>query len=497
MIALERLRRLLVRAVRRNADLLGLWVVLAAIVPFIPPSTPIARDDLVPWTMVCLSAVAYLRGKNLGQGPHRMLTRQHGGFGRFMQRVAMVATPIALLFWYDFGRDLGTWEVASLWLGTAVALTVGIGVALVLGRRHNRTAWDPRGVPSWLLWGGWLTFFVVAATAFGWMENTFENLPPDRPIRRGHRFPGDVFLLGLAFLAVGMVTGRVQHLRQRRAAGLKDGSPYRTKYFPYLFASLGSAFGLWGLYFLQVFFRIGVDIDFDEAFIPAAFVVAWAAVVWPPRTPIAVTCLLHEVMPAGGGDARVENTANPFERPPEGALRLNPLRIRRVRSLHPWLVPVKASRIDYLDDPIRPLWSRREPPLQYHILGDASFESDELTKQAQWDEITVRLKGQDETSTLKGSAQSRRLVVLRPFLDPGESRKSQLKTYIWDRTVPDATVQIVDATTEKLKLTDGCVIVLSTEGVARAFEVEIGAPVFELNEAIGFRPPQLEDYVKV
>ena len=63
--------------------------------------------------------------------------------------------------------------------------------------------------------------------------------------------------------------------------------------------------------------------------------------------------------------------------------------------------------------------------------------------------------------------------------------------------MPDATVQIVDANTETLTLTDGCVIVLSTEGVARAFELEIGAPVYELNEAIGFRPPQLEDYVKV
>ena len=111
--------------------------------------------------------------------------------------------------------------------------------------------------------------------------------------------------------------------------------------------------------------------------------------------------------------------------------------------------------------------------------------------------MTIRLRGQDDTGTLKGSARSRRLVVLRPFLEPGESRRSQIKTYIWDRTVPDASIQIVDANTETLTLTNGCVIVLSTEGVARAFEVEIGAPIYELNEAINFRPPQLEDYVKV
>jgi hypothetical protein len=90
-----------------------------------------------------------------------------------------------------------------------------------------------------------------------------------------------------------------------------------------------------------------------------------------------------------------------------------------------------------------------------------------------------------------------RMVVLRPFLEPGESRKSQIRTYTWERTVPDATVQTVDANTQRLLLTNGCVIVLSTEGVARAYELEIGAPVYQLNEAINFRPPQLEDYVKV
>jgi hypothetical protein len=58
-------------------------------------------------------------------------------------------------------------------------------------------------------------------------------------------------------------------------------------------------------------------------------------------------------------------------------------------------------------------------------------------------------------------------------------------------------VQTVDANTQRLLLTNGCVIVLSTEGVARAYELEIGAPVYQLNEAINFRPPQLEDYVKV
>ena len=59
-------------------------------------------------------------------------------------------------------------------------------------------------------------------------------------------------------------------------------------------------------------------------------------------------------------------------------------------------------------------------------------------------------------------------------------------------------VQNVDATTETLSIENGAVIVLATEGVARAFEVsEICAPVYRLTEAAGFRPPQLEDYVSL
>ena len=69
----------------------------------------------------------------------------------------------------------------------------------------------------------------------------------------------------------------------------------------------------------------------------------------------------------------ISTTATPFDETPEGALRINPLEIKRILSTHPWLVPVKASRVPELDDPIRPLWPRREPPVAYHVLGGASL----------------------------------------------------------------------------------------------------------------------------
>ena len=81
MRAFEKIRRLIIRSIAVNKDLLALWVVLTAAQPYVPPTNPLARNDLVPWTMFCLAAVTFVRGRSLGHGPHRMLTRQHSGFG--------------------------------------------------------------------------------------------------------------------------------------------------------------------------------------------------------------------------------------------------------------------------------------------------------------------------------------------------------------------------------------------------------------------------------
>ncbi|MEC7983866.1 MAG: hypothetical protein VX278_01800, partial [Myxococcota bacterium] len=190
-----------------------------------------------------------------------------------------------------------------------------------------------------------------------------------------------------------------------------------------------------------------------------------------------------------------------YYQPPEGALRIDPLRIKRVRSIHPWLVQVKASRVPEFDDPIKPLWAYRQPPQSFHLLGNAAFEPDPVTNQEQWNEITIRLKGSEDVGAVSsGAASNKKLVVLKPFLKPGllgRFRRNSVTTFRWDESVPEGTVQTVDATTESLSIEDGSIIVFATEGVARAFEVEIGAPVYTFVEAARFRPPQIEDYVKV
>ena len=86
---------------------------------------------------------------------------------------------------------------------------------------------------------------------------------------------------------------------------------------------------------------------------------------------------------------------------------------------------------------------------------------------------------------------------MKPFLRPGTPRKNRITTYRWEKPVLQASIQNVDASTETLSLENGSVIVMATEGVARAFELEIGVPVYRYTEASGFRPPQIEDYVKV
>jgi hypothetical protein len=212
-----------------------------------------------------------------------------------------------------------------------------------------------------------------------------------------------------------------------------------------------------------------------------------------------VSCVLHEVIPVGGADsAPAVGQANAFDVPPEGALRFNPLATRRTLVMHPWLVPVRSSRIAELDDPIQPLWDVPPPLASDHVLGEASFEPDPLTKQDQWEVITVRLRGRADMSSVKsGDSQTKRMVVLRPFPATGRTTRARMATYRWEQNVPEDTIQILDATTQTAELRDGDILLLSSEGVAKAFEVEIGAPVFRFADANAFRPPQLEDYVEV
>lgn len=476
---LRRIQITVLRGVARNVDLLGIWLALLVAAHHVPVTHPLARADLLPWMILTLSIVAFVRGRRFGSGPHPMLTPRIDTMGSIAMRVAYAVVPWALMFIYDAARFL-----EPKYLGYAAAACGVVIVAEALGSSQGQTAWQPqRGAPI-VETLGTAVFLVGAVAGAGYVTHIGgERIMITAPAR--------ALVIGLAFLGTGLIAARIQNHRQRVAAGRKDSLPYRSSKFPAFLAVFGPT------YTFAVVFVIVRGLDFDQSFVASLLVVVWGAVVWSHPSPIMVSCVLHEVVPNGGADPRpTGGQAQGFDAPPEGALRFNPLRTRRTLVMHPWLVPVRSSRIAELDDPVRPLWEEPPPLLTDHILGDAAFEPDPLTRQDQWEVLTIRLRGRADVQTMGSDAQTRRMVILRAFPAPGTSGAARMATYRWEDRVPEQTVQILDPTTEVAQLRDGDILVLSAEGVARAFEVEIGAPVYRVADALQFRAPQVEDYVE-
>jgi hypothetical protein len=503
---LTRIRRTLTTAFRRNLDLLAVFALFIALAPTVPVGHILAREDLAPWMMLSLAVATFVRARPIGDGPHPQLTVQLNRIGGWFHRAAFTATPLIAWAWHDAGYNLAQSMLPSesvridpIYAGIGAAGLVAVPVFLAMGRRHEATSWDPPGrssVLKWLFWAVPLTLFSLAS---GYLVG--QNLIP------ALGKVGPALLCGTAFLATATAGQKAQYLRQRRASGNRDGSRYKPNRFSEGLAFVGPSAGMLLLQSSFLFLSSPGDylsvttawlgtLDFDQAYVGVAHVLAWASIVWGARTPVAKACALWEVVPTGGKDKTPEARALGFEEAPEGALRFNPLRSKRIFVLHPWLVPVKAARIGDLDDPVAPLWGRRPPLPGQHLLGDCVFDPDPFTLDTQGDSITVRLRGQDAFGGLAGGSETRRLVILRSYVSGGIRNKSRMKTYRWDQKVPEGTVQIIDATTDVVTLMDGDVIVSSMEGVARAYEVEIGADIYDRAEAEAFRPPQLEDYVQ-
>ena len=478
MRPIRRLRAALLAQFQRNVDLIAVWVVLTVVQQQVPVTHYLGREDLLPWVTLTLSLVALLRGRSLGPGPHPMLTPRVDGTASYFQKLAMVLTPWGLLFAYDAARLLS--------LGTG-AKAFGIGLAVlvcsILGSGNGQTAWRPIRSTPWFAWLFGTAVFVSFAAVIG-LAVAFVPFVPVRWVAQSG-------LLGAMFVGLGLIGGRIQHHQQRRVAGLKGGRRYRVSLFPIVLAAIGPAIG-----YAVVLFSLG-DIPFTQAFVLSLLVVVWGAIVWPRPEPHAVAVMLFEVVPTGGRDLKAIETANPFDAPPEGALRFNPLRTKRTQTAHPWMVPVVGSRIEGLDDPVAPLWPVRPPFRPSHALGDARFEPHPLTRETQTEVLTLHLKADDGAADLAGGeVQAKRIVVLRAFIPVGFDSRRRKRTYTWEQPYARDAVQILDNTLEMCKLVDGDVILMSQEGVAHAYEVEMGSPIYRAADAFRFRPAQLEDYVK-
>ena len=486
------MRRLqgLIRQVRsgvsENLSLILLFMVMSGLQTLVSVSNPVGRDDLLPWMMITLSIATFLRGFPIGGIHHPQLTRQHSAWGAFTRSIGMVLVPLACLFWHD-----ASFLSEPVYLLIAAVLTLGTPIMLAFARHEGRTAWSPPGPRGVIRWALFIVGLPILCLALGFVASLGLSKISDIAIPS--------LLVGVAFVVTATIARRPQDARQRRAAGRKDGQPWSPDRFSVLLALLGPGLGMALLILLfQVVGDLVRPLDFTQAFIGVAHVCVWAAVIWSRPTAVARACLLWEVVPTGGSDQTEDGEAVGFEKPTEGALRFNPNKTRRINLVHAWVVPVREARIGDLDDPIRDLWPRRAPFVPQHVLGEASFEPDPVTLQTQDTEITLRLQsGQDVQQLDAGDVQTRRLVILRSYVPMRFRRNKRKSTYRWDQKVPEGTIQILDASVDTATLQTGDILISSSEGVARAYEIEIGAPIYSRYEAEAFRPPQLEDYVKV
>ncbi len=495
---------------RRGADLAGLWLATLLLQPILHTEHVLASNDLLPWAILTVSIAALLRGRRLGPGPHPQLRPRQVGLDRKLRRLLAAVVPVALLCWYRFGQSLGRGELVDIasalssrelpttlglaWLGAGTVGSILVGGLALLGREDGRTAWRPVVAGQRRLFWGICAALGLASVVAGVVHGLALG-DPDVPERSNLRWVPEAAMLGLAFLGAGLSLGRPQAVAQRRAAGRRDGSAGSVLDSALLYALLGPSIMLWlTLQLVELVSRH--TIGYESAYVVSLHVCAWAAVIWRQPVPTAVDVLLHEVAPTGGKEVAPTESAAGFDAPPEGALRIDPLRTRPTRSIHPWRVPVLRARISDLDDPVRPLWRSRRPPPAHHLLGEAAFELDPETGHPQWEEITVRLgAGRDVTVIRDQDVQTRRMVVLRAFPSGSPTESGGVgRTYQWEADLPPDAVQVVDAATRTLRLRDGDLIVVSSEGVARAFRVELGAPVGDDNGPMSPRLPQLEDY---
>lgn len=467
-----------------NLEIIVVSAVLIIAQPWVPAGTLLARDDLAPWLALSLSLVTLVRGGRLGPGPHPMLPERHSFFAGWARQIGLALVPWVLLYYYDAARLN---EVAPLWI--ALGSTAAVITLLSLGRIEGQTAWNPPGPGNVRVWGLWSPAILALALGFGLVAvDGLGVFPPGI---------GLACLLSLQFVAVGLAAGRTANLRQRLRASRTDRRWLGGTSLALVLAVVGPGLGyflLAALYLLAA----GHPVNFGEAYVITLFVSSWGAILWRRPQPVAVACLLHEVVPQGGKDAVPVDSAIGFEMPPEGALRLNPLRIRRARTMHPWIVPVRRARIGDLDDPVKPLWNPAKPLAVAHILGEAAFEPDATTGAPQWDVMTIRLAARGDLAKLsEEDAQARRIVILRPFPRVGGAARPQPTTYRWEERLPTESLQVLDATTETCQLVHGDLIVMSSEGVARAYELEVGSTIWSAADLVTYRTPQVEDYTRV
>ena len=388
--------------------------------------------------------------------------------------------------------------------GVMSALSAGLGAAGAAGfarfisGNDGRTAWDPPGTRDIVFWlpGGIL--FLLLSLAGGLYDGLIQALIDGRADQGQAagalvwaQWFGACLILGMTFLVEGLIDGSTRHLRQRRAAGQRDGGQWQPEKFKYALSFLGPLAGLWllmqAIRMLQGRGRLRAGLRGACSYSPGS------PCCGPAGRPSRSTACCRSARRA----ARTRRGRHRAGLRPGAPGRAS--HQPGSDAPHPGHPPLagarRAGRIEDLDDPVRPV-DPPQPPARPPRAGRRRFEPDPVTRRPQTRVITVRLRAPDDVTTLSGGdIQSRRIVVLRPFPVGDARRGQQSVTYRWDDDrLPPGSIQVVDATTRELQLRDGDVLVLSSEGIARAYAIEIGEPLYTWGPLSTSRPPQVEDY---
>lgn len=502
----QSLGRLLAQWLYADLDLLALWIALWVAQCWVPPGSPLAqadfapsvpdtwdvgflgsllaRADFAPWMALVLTFVALLRGRVLGDGAHPSLACRSDRVGWLCKRFAVATTPALVLAWFE--------AIPSGSLGPAVIFSLAQLALLSLGQRDGNSAWKPEATPELQYWLTLSVLTGLVCTALHGFTTIFAD--PAFPVAAQ---------VGMTFVMTGAFAGSPRHRAQRRHAGRADKSAWRPRPFIHVLAALGPGLGWLILHSALGSIRAtghssaGIGVSFDLAYIMTLYGIAWGRVLWSRPRPIARIVLLHEVMPAGGWDGQDPALAQAFVDTPLGSLRFSPLRVRRTRVVHTWVVPVLAPRVATADDPVRLLWPPPPAPAPQHALGEARFDPDPLLNVTQMEAITIHLAGgMSDQVNLREDALARRILVLRPF-PGGLLGGSKERLYQWESALPTNSVQVLDGSTRTAQICDGDVILLASGGRSRAYEVEFAQPIIDRFLLDMGRPPQLEDYVRV
>lgn len=473
-------------------DLLTFWLVTVLAQAIVPRTSYLADASLLPWLAVTLSGCLLLRDCSMLPAAHPALSQRRSMALGLVRRLTAASVPWVLLLWHEYLCARQSHEALLPFLfsmagGASLILLVGVSFS----QRERLTAWTPEqgGYPLLLLGAILLVTLPAWILQAPFWQETDTIVLYLRTLLPPALFTGSTFLLAGLLLTPPrdfqqFVVGQRHQGRTRLAILLRLLGPLLAAFllpFP--------SMTLFHWLFLTQFSGLG----FGGVMVHALFACLMYAALYPRPVPVAMACIFHEVRPSGSGEDDAEKIAD-FVKSPEGSLVFNPLNIERTRRLHPCLMPVESNQLALFESRAPHLWPLEGLPPQSFLLGHASFEVS--GGKPQWTTVTIRKASRDVISWKSHLGYNlQRMLILRAF-SPRWFRRNREAFEHEGRSWEGQTQSLGDVS-DTMNLMNGDIVVLSIGGVIRAYEFEIGCPVYATDLVAHERPGILEDYVSL